>query len=95
MATIEDLQQQVERLSAIVADLSRWMEEREYQQIKAPLDDQSKAAIGGLIGAGAIDVPLTASVTVGAIPATFTVPAPYSGARAVFIDGVLFKIPVL
>ena len=83
---MDELQQQIDELKAR-------LDARDIQQLKAPLDDVSKAVVGSPISNGAGSVPLTQ--TIGTAGATATVPAAYSGTRVLIIDGAPYNIPYL
>lgn len=71
-------EERIQKLEAMVADLMVWKAARIRQQLTAPLDDISKKAVGGVdvIGGGNA---ATHNITIGAVPATITVPAQPSG----------------
>lgn len=68
---------------------------RQTQQLRYPVDDASKSALGVPIGKGAGSSSTTRSQNVASTPTSFTVPVNPAGTIIIEVEGVLYEIPHL
>lgn len=90
--TPEQLQQFTEAMEQLKT-LMEWYHARLEQALPYPLDDASKAAIGGVLAAGTGSTSLTQGYAVGG--GSITGPKAYLGSVIISVDGKLVEVPYI
>jgi hypothetical protein len=89
---------EIEELKTQVKTLLAWKAEREKQQLTDPVDSTSQIIIGqfaGVTSDGQASTTLTESIGIASTPATIDVPAAYTGAVFLTIQGATYKVPTI
>lgn len=88
------MQDQINQLEGLVADLMEWKRQRETQQLSYPVDDASRNALGAAFKIGLGSTTKT-QVYTDSHGDTLTGPKAYLGTVIFLADGTQYEIPYL